>query len=583
MKFPTPHTLITTLRSRFPRRPVVAPEPLSQSPPSVHPVISPDDGATIPYGTAMMTAEDGRTLLVTETERSLIAIFVTGAVIIRRGEQANPVVRSILLRAALRGRTLNPIRFADAPSLDRYYAASARVDPLVDDLDTMAAMQQRLVGMLRRAVDAGSSELEIRAARGHAAVYHCLADGWTLPVEHLEKDVAEMLMQAAWGMGSGNVGTYNPRARQGRRIYFADGRWNRLRPPPDLQSVRLAYASLPDGREMTARLQNLPGGQILAFAEQGFDDHQIVTLQSLYQRSSGLVLFAGPPGSGKNFAMTRFIIDRCESRGQRDKVITIEDPCELDIPNASQRELGHFDDPILREREYLAELESALRAMPTVIMPSEIRNAAAVAMLVQAIRLGLLVPTTLHARDAIENIRRLDGLGLKGDDLLDSTILVGLIGQRLLPTLCRHCRTPLRTAHGPEADALRRRLDTLFATPPLGLPPLPADPFEVIFLPGTDPDCPECRARLRGTYPGIKGKTAVAEVIQTNPAFLDAYSRGGPHAARTHWLTTMRGQTMEGHAIAKMLAGTLAPAAIERAFGPLDALGHAYAPSLAAG
>jgi twitching motility protein PilT len=151
------------------------------------------------------------------------------------------------------------------------------------------------------------------------------------------------------------------------------------------------------------------------------------------QRSSGLVLFAGPTGSGKSTALASLIgyINRTHSK----HIITIEDPVEYThVPERSimsQRQVG-VDVPSFADAVY-----GALRSDPDVILIGELRDAATMLAAVTAAETGHLVFATVHTGDASQTIERIIGVfsGQAQDQIrmqLAQT-LIGIVCMRLLP------------------------------------------------------------------------------------------------------------------------------------------------------
>ncbi|MDX8402152.1 MAG: GspE/PulE family protein [Mariprofundaceae bacterium] len=147
----------------------------------------------------------------------------------------------------------------------------------------------------------------------------------------------------------------------------------------------------------------------------------------------GMILVTGPTGSGK----TTTLYSMLHALQSAEKAIyTVEDPVEYRIKGLQQvtvrEEIGFTFSNILR---------SMLRQDPDVIMVGEIRDPDTAALAVQASLTGHIVLSTLHTNNAIETIFRLIEMGV--DPYLIPPSLHGVIAQRLVRRLCRHCREPL--------------------------------------------------------------------------------------------------------------------------------------------
>ena len=144
----------------------------------------------------------------------------------------------------------------------------------------------------------------------------------------------------------------------------------------------------------------------------------------------GIVLVTGPTGSGKTTTLYGAIN---AIKDVKDKIITVEDPVEYQMPGLQQvnvREsvgLGFAD-----------ALKSILRQDPDKIMIGEIRNQETLRIAIQAALTGHLVLSTLHTNDAISSISRILDMGI--EEYLVSGALVAIQAQRLVRKICKHCK-----------------------------------------------------------------------------------------------------------------------------------------------
>lgn len=175
----------------------------------------------------------------------------------------------------------------------------------------------------------------------------------------------------------------------------------------------------------------------------------IPTLESLHlpsvvgtfaEKPHGLVIFAGPTGSGKSTTLAA-VIDRI-NRLQARHVLTVEDPIEYaHLPNRSivnQRELCR-DVP-----SYAQAVYGALRSDPDVILIGEMRDPRTMHAALTAAETGHLVFTTLHTGDAAQTIDRIVGV-FEGDEQEHIRVqlaqtLIGVVCMRLLPRAAAHGR-----------------------------------------------------------------------------------------------------------------------------------------------
>lgn len=161
--------------------------------------------------------------------------------------------------------------------------------------------------------------------------------------------------------------------------------------------------------------------------------HLPAVVRALMQRSRGLIVFAGPTGSGKSTSLAAAVA--CINSEQRRRIVTIEDPieyCHESLRSViTQREVGR-DVPSFAN----AVIES-LRADPDVIMIGEMRDNATMRAAMTAAETGHLVLTTLHTGDAVQTIDRIvDAFPGSEQGQIRAQLsasLVAVICQRLLP------------------------------------------------------------------------------------------------------------------------------------------------------
>ncbi|WP_313347710.1 GspE/PulE family protein [Stenotrophomonas sp.] len=202
----------------------------------------------------------------------------------------------------------------------------------------------------------------------------------------------------------------------------------------------------PGGREVEMRLSTMP----TAFGEKcvmrifdpdaafktidqlGFSPQEAAGWTALVERPHGIVLVTGPTGSGK----TTTLYSTLKRLATPDvNVCTVEDPIEMIAPEFNQMQVQTNID-----LDFAAGVRTLLRQDPDIIMIGEIRDLETAQMAVQASLTGHLVLSTLHTNDAPSAITRLLDLGVP-HYLLAST-LNGVLAQRLVRTLCPHCKVP---------------------------------------------------------------------------------------------------------------------------------------------
>ncbi len=209
------------------------------------------------------------------------------------------------------------------------------------------------------------------------------------------------------------------------------------------QDGRLKARS-PSGREVEMRLSTMPtafGEKVVMrifdpdivvkeFAQLGFSEREGKLWEAMIAVPNGIVLVTGPTGSGKTTTLYS-TLKRLAT--PEINVCTVEDPIEMVAPEFNQMQVQHNIDLGFAEG-----VRTLLRQDPDIIMVGEIRDLETAQMAIQAALTGHLVLSTLHTNDAASAIQRLMDLGAPYY-LLQGTI-VGIMAQRLVRTLCPHCK-----------------------------------------------------------------------------------------------------------------------------------------------
>jgi general secretion pathway protein E len=214
----------------------------------------------------------------------------------------------------------------------------------------------------------------------------------------------------------------------------------------------------------------------------GFDSKSISTIRRLSSEPYGMVLVTGPTGSGKTTTLYAAIT---EINHGEDKIITIEDPVEYQLP-------GVLQIPVNEKKGLTFErgLRSILRHDPDKIMVGEIRDSETAQIAVQSALTGHLVFTTVHANNVFDVIGRFIHMGV--DPYSFVSALNGIVAQRLIRINCIHCAADVHPDPSLiEASGMRAE-----------------DVQNVRFRAGQG--CGHCR----GT--GFKGRKAIAEVLNLN-------------------------------------------------------------------
>ena len=216
----------------------------------------------------------------------------------------------------------------------------------------------------------------------------------------------------------------------------------------DGQEVELRLSTLPTafGEKLVMRIFD-PDVLIRDFAELGFTREDHARWREMTERPNGIVLVTGPTGSGKTTTLYSTLKQLATPEVN---VCTIEDPIEMVEPQFNQMQVQ----PAI-EMGFAEGLRALMRQDPDIIMVGEIRDLETAEMAVQAALTGHLVLSTLHTNDAPSAVTRMLELGI-APYLLNATVN-GVMAQRLLRTLCPHCKRKVelnRAEDGAAWDAL---------------------------------------------------------------------------------------------------------------------------------
>ncbi len=244
--------------------------------------------------------------------------------------------------------------------------------------------------------------------------------------------------------------------------------------------MELRLSTLPTafGEKMVMRIFD-PEVLLKSFDQLGFSADDLRRWQSMTSQPNGIILVTGPTGSGKT---TTLYTTLKQLATDEVNVCTIEDPIEMIEPSFNQMQVQHNID-----LTFASGVRALLRQDPDIIMVGEIRDLETAEMAIQAALTGHLVLSTLHTNDSPTAITRLLELGVPYY-LIRATVL-GVMAQRLVRTLCPHCKAPMQLA-----DSDWHELTRPWSAPP------PSGAHQAV-------GCLECRDT------GYRGRAGVYEIM----------------------------------------------------------------------
>jgi general secretion pathway protein E len=255
----------------------------------------------------------------------------------------------------------------------------------------------------------------------------------------------------------------------------------------DGMEVELRLSTLPTafGEKLVMRVFD-PEVLVRDFGELGFSEEDLARWHKMTNQPNGIILVTGPTGSGKTTTLYSTLKNLATPEVN---VCTIEDPIEMVEGSFNQMQVQHGLD-----LGFADGVRALMRQDPDIIMIGEIRDLETAEMAIQAALTGHLVLSTLHTNDAPSAITRLLDLGV-APFMINATLL-GVMGQRLVRTLCPHCKKPM-----PLQEEENIQWDELVA-------PWKAKRPAQIHQPE---GCLECRMT------GYKGRVGIYEILLMSP------------------------------------------------------------------
>jgi type IV pilus assembly protein PilB len=253
----------------------------------------------------------------------------------------------------------------------------------------------------------------------------------------------------------------------------------------------------------------------------GFEDRDMQRMRRFIKEPYGMVLVTGPTGSGKTTTLYAAI---SEIKNDEDKIITIEDPVEYQLPGITQIPVNEK-----KGLTFARGLRSILRHDPDKIMVGEIRDAETAQIAIQSALTGHLVFTTVHANNVVDVLGRFLNMGVEPYNFVSA--LNCILAQRLVRLICASCK---RTVKATREQLVASGLD-------------PTRYLDFTFHEGKG--CIDCN----GT--GYTGRTAIAELLDMSDRIREMILEKRPaadikRAAKEEGMTFLREA-----ALAKVFAG----------------------------
>ena len=377
-----------------------------------------------------------------------------------------------------------------------------------------AGMQKTILDVVESAYELSASDIHIQVGNEIATVQFRI-DGRIVQQEAWAADHGARFLAAAYAMADVANQTYSAALFLGARLAPRRGKdtWSF---PAGLEAVRMQFNPVAFGSSCAVFRLLTVTKEAQSAENLGYEPEQLKTLLAFTHKEKGMAIFSGPTGSGKSTSMCAFLEHGREvdlSTGNERSRFTIEDPPERRLPGAQQLAVQNTKTEEERARAFAEAIRAAMRSDPQIIMIGEIRDDITANLAVGASITGHQVWTTLHCSSAHAIPMRLLDFGVDRTLIFGSDELAVTAAQTLVPLLCKHCRLT------PEAALAAGRIDESDLqqfTAAYG-----AD-FYIACVRG----CRHCDGR------GVKGRTVLAEVIRTDPSYLEVLNTEGIVSAR---------------------------------------------------
>jgi len=349
------------------------------------------------------------------------------------------------LHAELQQMTKTPVTLVIAAStdirraIDRHYRALARIEEYVEAFQKNFVPRQSSGGVALVSDDAAPvvqvvNLIIVQGLRDRASDVHIEPMGETLRVRFRIDGVMHDVLALPALMGGAVISRLKVlagmniverrRPQDGQLAMSVDGR--------DID-VRVATAGTVQGEKVVLRLLDKTK-PLFRISDLGMPDDTYAVYSKIVRSPFGMVICAGPTGSGKT---TSLYATMSELNQSERNIMTIEDPVEYIFPSINQIQINEQ-----AGITFAGGLKAILRQDPDIVLVGEIRDPETARTAVQAALTGHFVLSSLHATDATSALLRFIDMGI--EPFLISSSVVGVVSQRLIRKICEQCRKPYK-------------------------------------------------------------------------------------------------------------------------------------------
>ena len=357
----------------------------------------------------------------------------------------NNIVALDQLRAQLRGEfTLEPRLAGEGEigrAIDQYYGHDFSIDGILHEIETGEIDYQslqasgdaysqpvvRLISALfADAVERGASDIHFEPEQSFLRIRYRI-DGVLRQIRSLHKTYWPAMAVRIKVMAKMNIA--ETRAPQdGRVSLMLTGR---------AVDFRVSSQATSHGENIVLRILDRQKG-IVPLDGLGLEATQLQVLKKMIARPEGIILLTGPTGSGKTTTLYS-VLNHINNDGLN--IMTLEDPVEYPMTLIRQTSVNEA-----AKMDFGNGIRSLMRQDPDVILVGEIRDEDTATMAFRAAMTGHQVYSTLHTNSAVGAIPRLLDIGIVPDILAGN--IIGVVAQRLVRRLCKHCKQAYQATPG---------------------------------------------------------------------------------------------------------------------------------------
>ncbi|OGA31851.1 MAG: secretion system protein E [Betaproteobacteria bacterium RIFCSPLOWO2_12_FULL_64_23] len=397
----------------------------------------------------------------------------------------NNIVAMDQLRARLRGELeLEPRLAGDTEitrAIEQYYGHELSIDGILHEIETGEIDYQSLAGageqysqpvvrliaaLLADAVGKNASDIHFEPEQNFLRIRYRI-DGVLRQIRSLHKTYWPAMAVRIKVLAKMNIA--ETRAPQDGRISLSlSGRQ---------VDFRVASQATSHGENVVLRILDRQKG-IVPLDGLGLESSQLDLLKRMISRPEGIILVTGPTGSGKTTTLYS-ILNHINSDALN--IMTMEDPVEYPMTLIRQTSVNEA-----AKMDFANGIRSLMRQDPDVILVGEIRDEETAEMAFRAAMTGHQVYSTLHTNSAVGAFPRLLDTGITPEVMAGN--MIGIIAQRLIRRLCKHCRQPY-TATSAECRLLGVKVER------------PPTVYRAV-------GCDHCE------YQGYRGRLAIMEILK---------------------------------------------------------------------